>query len=75
VLAAGATVLVELDDVLLELAEEDEVELSLKELCLAWLYPSLYHPPPLKEMAAAEMTRVSSPPQCGHCVISGSENF
>ena len=38
-------------------------------------YPSAYQPPPLKEIAGAEMTRSSGPPQCGQMVISVSENF
>jgi len=37
---------------------------------LAFPYPSLNQPPPLKEMAAAETTRSNKPPQCGHSVIS-----
>ena len=42
---------------------------------LAEAYPSAYQPPPFMENAGAEMTRFSSPPQCGQIVISGSENF
>jgi hypothetical protein len=38
-------------------------------------YPSAYQPPPFSANAGAEMTRFSSPPQCGQVVISGSENF
>jgi hypothetical protein len=38
-------------------------------------YPSAYQPPPLSEKAGAESTRTNTPPQCGHVVISGSENF
>lgn len=38
-------------------------------------YPSAYQPPPLSAKAGAESTRVNAPPQCGHVVISGSENF
>ena len=38
-------------------------------------YPSAYQPPPFIENAGAEITRFSSPPQCGQTVISRSENF
>lgn len=38
-------------------------------------YRSLYQPPPLNCTAGAEITRSSVPPQAGHVVISGSENF
>ena len=48
---------------------------SLDDDGLALAYPSLNQPPPLKEMAAAETTRSSGPPQYGHSVISASENF
>jgi len=42
---------------------------------LALPYPSAYQPPPLKEIAGAEITRLRLPPQWGHPVISASENF
>jgi hypothetical protein len=38
-------------------------------------YPSAYQPPPFIANAGAEITRFTSPPQCGQVVISGSENF
>ena len=38
-------------------------------------YRSLYHPPPEKCTAGAFSVRSSAPPQCGHAVSSGSENF
>jgi hypothetical protein len=52
------------------------VEPSVEEAAgFAEPYPSAYQPPPFKEKAGAEMTRLSAPPQCGQDVISGSENF
>jgi hypothetical protein len=62
---------------------DDEPEDALESLLLSLLdadflalpYPSANQPPPLKEIAGAETTRSSEPPQCGHSVISGSENF
>lgn len=48
---------------------------SAEDFGLALPYPSAYQPPPLKAMAGAEITRSMGPPQWGHVVISGSENF
>ena len=41
----------------------------------AFPYPSANQPPPLNEIAGADITRSSSPPHFGQTVISGSENF
>ncbi len=38
-------------------------------------YPSANQPPPLNEIAGAEITRSNAPPHFGQIVISGSENF
>ena len=58
----------------------ESLELSLFEPPLAAdgffePYPSANQPPPLNCIAGAEITRSSLPPQCGHTVISASENF
>ena len=52
-----------------------ELPLSPDDFGFALPYPSAYHPPPLKLIAGAEITRSSFSPQCGQAVISGSENF
>ena len=38
-------------------------------------YRSAYHPPPLNCTAGADSSFSSLPPQCGHSISSGSENF
>lgn len=59
------------------LLEEPE-ELAASDLPAGFFaeeYRSAYQPPPLNDTAGALSTRSSLPPQCGHTVISGSENF
>ena len=58
-----------------EAAGADESPLSPAAPGFADEYPSLYHPPPLNEMAAAVIVRSRFPPQCGQTVRSASENF
>jgi hypothetical protein len=68
------------------LDDEDESDEELLELVLLSLLPafdppfddeyrSAYQPPPLNCTAGADSSFSSLPPQCGHSVSSGSENF